>query len=151
MKAGEWIGISLAVSLGLALGLIAYTFHYAKGSSYLTNDPAACMNCHVMKEQYDGWSRSSHRTAATCNSCHAPSGFVGKYVSKAENGFWHSFAFTTGRFKDHIRIKPRNLAIVEQSCRNCHQGVIHSIEPGGREPSQRLSCVNCHSGVGHMK
>jgi cytochrome c nitrite reductase small subunit len=39
---------------GLLVGLGLYTFVYAKGASYLTNDPAACVNCHVMNEQYDG-------------------------------------------------------------------------------------------------
>jgi cytochrome c nitrite reductase small subunit len=44
------IAISLlaAVILGVAVGLAAYTFIYAKGYSYLTNNPAACANCHVM-------------------------------------------------------------------------------------------------------
>ena len=36
--------------LGIALGLGAYTFAYAKGWSYLTNNPQACANCHVMNE-----------------------------------------------------------------------------------------------------
>ena len=33
----------------------AFTFVYAKGLSYLTPDPRACLNCHVMYSQYDGW------------------------------------------------------------------------------------------------
>ncbi|HUF79037.1 MAG TPA: cytochrome c nitrite reductase small subunit, partial [Thermoanaerobaculia bacterium] len=37
-----------AVLLGAAAGLGAFTFGYAKGYSYLTNDPAACANCHLM-------------------------------------------------------------------------------------------------------
>ena len=37
------------------MGIGAYTFVYARGASYLTNDPAACVNCHVMREPYDGW------------------------------------------------------------------------------------------------
>ena len=45
--------------LGFVLGGGAYTFIYAKGASYLTNDPKACINCHVMQEQYDGWIKSS--------------------------------------------------------------------------------------------
>ena len=62
--------------LGTALGVGAYTFVYAKGASYLSNDPNACANCHVMTEQLDGWSRGSHRAVATCNDCHTPPGFV---------------------------------------------------------------------------
>lgn len=44
--------LMLVVAIGLALGVGAYTFVYARGASYLTNDPSACVNCHVMREQY---------------------------------------------------------------------------------------------------
>jgi cytochrome c nitrite reductase small subunit len=87
----------LAGLLGCLLGIGGYTFVYAKGYSYLTNDPEACANCHVMREQFDGWTRSSHHGVAVCNDCHTPPGAVPKYVTKARNGFWHSFYFTTGR------------------------------------------------------
>jgi cytochrome c nitrite reductase small subunit len=45
-------GIALGISLGTAIGIGAYTFIYAKGYSYLSNDPGACANCHVMQEHY---------------------------------------------------------------------------------------------------
>ncbi|MGH8065172.1 MAG: NapC/NirT family cytochrome c [Candidatus Entotheonellia bacterium] len=91
----------LAAAMGLAIGVGGYTFLYAKGSSYLTDNPAACANCHIMREHYDGWVKSSHRAVAVCNDCHTPEGFMPKYITKASNGFWHSFAFTTGRFGEH--------------------------------------------------
>ena len=84
--------------LGAALGLGAYTFAYARGWAYMTDDPRACANCHVMNEQYDGWIKSSHRSVAVCNDCHVPHRFVAKYATKASNGFWHSFHFTTGTY-----------------------------------------------------
>jgi cytochrome c nitrite reductase small subunit len=80
--------LALALAVGIAAGLGAYTFLYAKGYSYLTNDPQACVNCHVMRDQYDGWVKSSHRSVAACNDCHTPPGLVGKYATKARNGFW---------------------------------------------------------------
>ena len=46
-------GIILGVALGLAIGVGAYTFVYAQGYSYLTDNPAACANCHVMNDQYN--------------------------------------------------------------------------------------------------
>jgi cytochrome c nitrite reductase small subunit len=76
------------VVVGFAVGLMGYTFVYARGYSYLTNDPSACVNCHVMREQYDGWIASSHRRAAGCNDCHTPHDVVGKWSTKALNGFW---------------------------------------------------------------
>ena len=87
-----WIGVPAGVALGLGL----FTLAYAKGLSYASDEPEACINCHVMREQYDGWIAGSHRAVAACNDCHTPPGTVDKYATKALNGFWHSFAFTTG-------------------------------------------------------
>jgi cytochrome c nitrite reductase small subunit len=140
--------VALAVALGLALGIGAYTFVYARGASYLTNDPAACVNCHVMREQYDGWIAGSHRAAAACNDCHTPPGVASKYATKALNGFWHSFAFTTGRFPEPIRITARNRAVTEAACRHCHAAIVEAIDPGHH--GERLACLGCHASVGHL-
>jgi cytochrome c nitrite reductase small subunit len=142
--------MALGGTAGLALGVGAYTFVYAKGYSYLTNDPAACANCHVMQEYFDGWVKSSHRAAAVCNDCHTPAGLVGKYTTKASNGFWHSFAFTTGIFPDPLRIKPHNRAITEKTCQKCHLDIVQAIE-GPHAESTPLGCVRCHGAVGHPR
>jgi cytochrome c nitrite reductase small subunit len=144
-------GIVLGVSIGLALGLGSYTFLYAKGYSYLLNDPQSCANCHVMQEQFDGWEKSSHRAVATCNDCHTPPGLIAKYVTKAENGFWHSFAFTTGRFHEPIQIKDRNHEVTEKACRKCHEPIVQAIEasPSANHDNQ-TSCLRCHRNVGHL-
>ena len=113
--------VVLAVLAGLIIGLGTYTFIYAKGYSYLTNNPAACTNCHVMQAEYDAWVKSSHRSAATCNDCHTPHNFIGKYAVKANNGFWHSFYFTSGRYPDTIEITKFDQQVTENACRRCHQ------------------------------
>lgn len=142
-------GVLLGATLGLLLGLGGFTFIYARGASYLTDDPAACVNCHVMEEQYAGWLNSSHRAAAVCNDCHAPRDMLGKYSTKALNGFWHSFYFTTGGFPDPIRITGRNARVTETACRTCHEGVVTAIDP---QPSHQgaMSCAACHRNVGHL-
>lgn len=152
MRSATAARIVLGVAIGLIIGVGGYTFLYAKGYSYLSNDPGACANCHIMQDHYNAWLKSSHRSAATCNDCHTPAGFFGKYASKASNGFWHSFAFTSGRFPDPLRIKPHNREITEQACRKCHQEIVEAIE-GLHESSgsAKLSCVRCHNSVGHMK
>src|SRR5918994_87337 len=100
-----------AAALGAALGLGGFTFIYAKGASYLSTDPAGCADCHM------------------------PHDIVGKYAAKASNGFWHSLAFTTGRFPDPLQIKPHNRAITEGACRECHADVVAAIDPvKSREP-----------------
>ncbi|MEW6128556.1 MAG: cytochrome c nitrite reductase small subunit [Acidobacteriota bacterium] len=143
--------IVLGVMVGLAVGLGSYTFIYAKGYSYLLNDPASCANCHIMQEQYDGWEKSSHRSVATCNDCHTPPGFFAKYYSKASNGFWHSFGFTTGRFHEPIQIKPHNRDITEKACRKCHQEIVDAIEnPHAMSEQNETSCLRCHRNVGHL-
>jgi cytochrome c nitrite reductase small subunit len=159
--------ILAAAVIGLALGLGAYTFVYAKGASYLSTDPAVCANCHIMGEHFAAWQRSSHRAAAGCSDCHMPHDLVGKYLAKASNGFWHSLAFTTGRFPDPLLIKPHNRAIVEQACRDCHGVIAAAIDAGEAPPRSAaaggrpqlhdgvgaagvgLSCSFCHTYAGH--
>lgn len=130
------------------LGLGLFTFGYAKGSSYLTNDPNAYVNCHVMQENMDSWNKSSHRKAVVCSDCHTPPGLIPKWTSKALNGFFHSLAFTTGRFPDNIRITPRNFAITDQSCLKCPEDITSGLR-AVRVHADGLSCVRCHANVGH--
>jgi cytochrome c nitrite reductase small subunit len=149
VNAGAAFRLGVAVLLGMAAGVGGYTFVYARGASYLTDDPGACANCHVMTEQLEGWVRSSHRAVAACNDCHTPPGLVAKYLTKAQNGFWHSVAFTSGRFPEPIRITARNRDVTERACRKCHADVVEAIDhvPAA---GQRLSCIGCHRSVGHL-
>ena len=58
MRASQVSIVMVAVILGVALGLGTYTFAYARGWAYMTDDAQACANCHVMNEQYNGWLKS---------------------------------------------------------------------------------------------
>ena len=139
----------LSVGLGILIGLGGYTFYYAEGASYLSNDPKACVNCHIMREQYDGWQKASHHDVASCNDCHTPHELIPKYLSKMENGFWHSTGFTLQNFHEPIQIKPRNSAILQDNCLGCHAELVSQIvvHEGGVEPE--LDCIKCHADVGH--
>ncbi len=143
--------VVLGVLIGAPLGLAGYTFVYARGYSYMTNDPAACNNCHVMREQYDGWIKGSHRAVATCNDCHTPHEPIGKLLTKASNGWHHSVAFTSGEFAEPIRIKAHNLAVTEQACRYCHGDIVQAIDAHASADSgpNPRGCVTCHREVGH--
>lgn len=151
MKAGHAAGFVAILLLGAALGLGGYTFAYAKGWSYLTNDAAACANCHVMNEQYDGWTKSSHRAVAVCNDCHVPHDLVGKYYTKGRHGFWHSYYFTTGAFEEPIRATAKSRDIAEANCRRCHQPVVSAMGTPAHAGSREISCVRCHGSVGHLE
>lgn len=141
---------SFAVAAGLGAGVGSYTFVYARGYSYLTNDPAACANCHVMRDYLDGWTHSSHHSVAVCNDCHTPHEVVGKYTTKALNGFWHSYAFTTGWYPDPLQITPRNRRIAEEACLHCHADVVEAMGAGSRAPGE-TGCARCHGTVGHPR
>ncbi|MGE0452733.1 MAG: cytochrome c nitrite reductase small subunit [Vicinamibacteria bacterium] len=148
---GTPVLVVAAALAGVAAGVGGYTFAYARGGSYLTNDPRACANCHVMNDQFDGWVKSSHRAVAACNDCHTPPGFLAKYVTKAENGFWHSFAFTTGRFAEPIRITARNRRVTESACRHCHAEVVQQMLGGRAGGGREIACLRCHFSVGHRE
>ena len=137
--------------LGAALGLGSYTFAYARGWAYMTDDARACANCHVMNEQYDGWIKSSHRSVAVCNDCHVPHSLIAKYATKASNGFWHSYYFSTGTFPEPIRALPASLAIAETNCRRCHEPVVQAMGTPAHAGSRDISCIRCHGSVGHME
>jgi len=142
------VSIVLALALGILGGLGAFTFGYGEGLSYMSNDPMACVNCHVMQGHYDSWANSGHRHVAVCNDCHLPDHPIGKWITKADNGFFHSLAFTTGDFHEPIRIKARNRRVTQNACLNCHSDFVHSMlpeVPGG----DMLNCIHCHADVGH--
>ena len=142
----------LVVLIGALIGVGGYAFIYAKGYSYLVNDPAACANCHAMNDQYAGWIKSSHHSAATCNDCHTPHNLFGKYAVKASNGFFHSFYFTTGKYPDIIQITKFDREVVENACRHCHSAITQAIDPAsGHGTAEGIHCTRCHISVGHSE
>jgi cytochrome c nitrite reductase small subunit len=152
-----WI---LAVSLGVAAGLGAYTFSYAKGLSYFGTDPRACTNCHIMEPEYAGWQKSSHHGVAVCIDCHLPAAFVPKYLTKTENGYRHGKLFTTQEFEEPITIKPAGLKVLQANCERCHADLVANVLGGAHAPraapeganqaaSEELRCIHCHWTVGH--
>jgi cytochrome c nitrite reductase small subunit len=172
MQRGAVLALVASGLVGMAAGLGVFTFGYARGYSYLTNDPAACANCHIMSEHFAAWSKASHHAVATCNDCHTPHNLLGKYAVKGMNGFWHSFYFTTGRYPDPLRITERNRTVTEHACRYCHAEITDAIDHGPgtisaapetrranllrlsppRAPQRAgepISCIRCHKYVGH--
>jgi len=133
--------------LGGAAGLGAFTFAYAEGASYLSNDPDACVNCHVMREVYDGWNHGTHKAVAVCNDCHTPHTFVAKWYVKGLNGLNHSTRFTLNDFPEPIRITERNRAVAQASCDYCHSVLVNEISHAAAEDP--TDCLHCHAGVGH--
>jgi cytochrome c nitrite reductase small subunit len=139
----------LAGFVGMLLGAGGYTFFYAEGLSYLSSDPKACVNCHIMRSQYESWQKGSHHAVAVCVDCHLPHDFIGKYMAKAENGYHHSKGFTLQDFHEPIMIKARNAAILQENCIACHGELAHQLLSGVAGDPAQVQCVHCHSAVGH--
>ena len=131
----------IAVFLGVFAASGIFTFVSAHGTSYLSNDPAVCVNCHIMQEQYDGWVHGSHHAVAACNDCHLPhDNLVHKLLVKASNGYHHSKAFTLMGFQEPIRIKPGNAEVLEANCIRCHEAMVNETTP----VRARWPCAICN-------
>lgn len=136
--------LSISISAVL-IGIGGYTFIYAKGYSYLLDDPKACANCHIMRENYNSWYVASHRDIP-CNGCHTPHNTFMKYMVKAENGFNHSWAFTLDA-PEFIQIKERSANVVEDNCVRCHKETLSGVNI--QTHKNHVRCSTCHRTTGH--
>ena len=93
---------------GVLAGLGAYAIYMSRPHSYLSDNPAACVNCHIMTPYYQSWNHSSHAAWATCNDCHIPhDNLVHTYGFKAMDGLYHAAVFTFRAEPQTIRIERR--------------------------------------------
>jgi len=161
----RWVAVGVVAMLGASLGIAGFTFQYAEGLSYLSDNPKACINCHVMQEHYDGWLHASHHSNATCNDCHVPHDTViHKYMVKAEQGYRHSKGFTFNDFHEPIQMTPGSREVVVNNCIRCHSEIgadtsVHAVVMGeaylnypelkGEIGLVTADCLHCHSRVGH--
>ncbi len=147
---GRLATAALAALAGTLAGAGGFTFWFADGAAYLSDDPRVCVNCHVMREEYDGWQHASHHAVATCNDCHVPhDSFLAKWAVKGENGLWHSTRFTFQDFHEPIRIRPKNRDVLNDNCLRCHGDFTSALHEGREEEPGALGCVRCHATVGH--
>lgn len=135
--------------VGALVGLAGYTFVYAEGGSYLSKDPKACVNCHIMRPQLDSWQKASHHAVATCVDCHIPTQFPDNLIAKALNGWNHSKAFTLQNFPEPIRITPPNARILQANCLRCHGEITHGIVESAAIGTDAPNCTHCHRSAGH--
>ena len=137
------------LALGVAAGTGLLVLHVSRATSYLSDAPETCMNCHVMTTQYVTWQHSSHASVTTCNDCHVPhDSFVDHYAFKARDGMWHATVFTMRWEPQVIRLSPGAVPVVEDNCRRCHEAVIEDVALADHQ-SGDLRCWDCHREVPH--
>lgn len=128
--------IVLSICAGAILGLAGYIAYASNVTSYLTNDPSACTNCHVMSSYYATWSHSSHATRATCNDCHVPHpSVIAKYYFKAKDGLYHAAVFTAHAEPQVLRPRTASATVIMNNCIRCH-----AAEHGIREDRHGILC-----------
>ena len=145
----------VTILLGIFIGLFLFIIHAARATSYLSDDPKACVNCHVMAPQYATWERGSHGKVTSCNDCHVPQdNFLSKYFFKASDGLRHSFMFTFRLEPQVIQIKEAGKKAVQNNCIRCHANVIHpislrSISNKTIIDEESRYCWDCHRETPH--
>ena len=160
MKENKFLVTIAVVVFVAAIGMFGYTVKASKALSYLSSDPKACINCHVMNTQYATWQHSSHAQRATCIECHLPTnGTLAKYMAKAKDGWNHSVAFTLNTYKNAIKISDDGAKRVQENCISCHASVTSTLVNNSdtyhqfKDPSVATGrrCWECHKGVPHGK
>ncbi len=147
--------LGVLFSMGVLFGLFLLVLHLGRATSYLSDKPEACVNCHVMYPQFATWERSSHGRGTVCNDCHVPhDNIISKYYFKATDGLRHSFMFTFRLEPQVIQIKQAGKNAVQQNCIRCHIDVIHpvSLRSISNQKIQEEGdgyCWDCHREVPH--
>jgi cytochrome c nitrite reductase small subunit len=150
----EW-KLPVVLLLGVSVGLLLLVFHVSRATSYLSDDPVTCVNCHVMGPQFATWFHSRHREVATCNDCHVPhDNIIRHYAFKASDGARHAFMFTFRLEPQVIRIHAAGQRVVQENCIRCHAASIHitqlsEVRGDDVHAEEGLRCWACHRETPH--
>jgi cytochrome c nitrite reductase small subunit len=137
--------VGLSASLGAALGLAVLVARVSRATSYLSDSPETCMNCHVMTDAYVSWGRGSHGRVTVCNDCHVPhENLVSKMAFKALDGTKHSTVFTLRREPEVLRLSATARPVVQANCIRCHRDRLAMIRVAG---ASERACWQCHRGM----
>jgi cytochrome c nitrite reductase small subunit len=119
---------------GKLCGLGCLFLYQMRMHTYLIgDDPAACINCHVMTPYYATWSHSSHFRDATCNDCHVPhQNVIKKYFFKGMDGMKHVGYFLTYSEHQAIRAEDASAEVIMDNCIRCHTQLNQEFVKTGR-------------------
>ncbi|MFI3296498.1 MAG: cytochrome c nitrite reductase small subunit [bacterium] len=148
--------IPLFLLLGVGVGLFGYIVYVARLHTYVSDDSATCVNCHVMASYYDSWQHSSHAVWTNCNDCHVPhTSTVSKYAFKAMDGLYHSAVFTFNAEPDVIRARDGSANVIMNNCIRCHTQLNTEFVNTGMinytqvKEGDGKACWDCHRDIPH--
>jgi cytochrome c nitrite reductase small subunit len=143
---------------GIICGLSGYTVYASRFGSYLSDDPATCVNCHIMAPYYATWNHSSHSRNTTCNDCHVPQdNVVRKWLFKGMDGMRHATVFMMRGEPQVIKALDGSASVIMNNCIRCHEQLNTEFVKAGRMDYQMVkagegkACWDCHREVPHGK
>jgi cytochrome c nitrate reductase, small subunit len=143
---------------GIIAGLGGYAVYMSRAYSYLSDDPSACINCHIMTPYYQSWDHSSHAQWASCNDCHVPQESLFKgYAFKAKDGLYHAAIFTMKAEPQSIRPRDESYEVIMNNCIRCHTELNTEFVDTGMisfcdvKEGKGKACWDCHADVPHTK
>ncbi len=146
---GKW-KVPVIIASGVLTGLALLIIYIGNATSYLSDEPETCINCHVMYPQYSSWQHSSHGRFASCNDCHVPQNNpIDKYLFKASDGLRHSTMFTLRLEPQVIRIKDAGAEVVQKNCMRCHEKMIDHTSLISYKDGSEKKCWSCHEETPH--
>ena len=148
---------TLVALCGVIVGLVALFMYLLRMHTYIIgDDPAACINCHIMSPYYATWSHSSHARDATCNDCHVPNGnMLAHYAFKGIDGMKHVAYFVTRSERQAIEAETMSDEVIMDNCIRCHKQLNQEFVKTGRidymeaKRGEGLACWDCHRNVPH--
>ena len=145
------------VLCGVIVGLGALFAYLLRMHTYIIgDDPAACVNCHIMSPWYVTWQHSSHGRDATCNDCHVPhTSLAAKYFFKGLDGMKHVGYFVTNSEHQAIMAEEASAEVIMDNCIRCHTEINTRMVRTGKidymlaKRGEGFACWDCHRNVPH--
>lgn len=142
---------------GTIIGLVLLFAYTLRLHTYIIgDDPAACVNCHIMTPYYITWAHSSHGRDVTCNDCHVPhQNIAKKYFFKGMDGMKHVAYFVTNSERQAIMAEESSANVIMDNCIRCHTQLNQEFVKTGRinymmaKRGEGLACWDCHRSVPH--
>ena len=157
LSSRKWKIFAIIVG-GIICGLGGYTAYASRFGSYLSDDPAACMNCHIMAPYYATWNHSSHSRNTNCNDCHVPhDNAARKWLFKGMDGIRHAAIFTMRGEPQVIQAVDKSASVIMNNCVRCHEQLNTEFVKTGKisytmvKEGAGKACWDCHRDVTHGK
>ena len=137
--------MAVAIMLGVAAGLGVLLVRISNATSYMSDAPATCINCHVMTDAYVSYQRGSHARVAVCTDCHVPhTNPVADAAFHGYDGARHSYVFTVGTEPQVLGLSSAAVHVVQGNCLRCHGGQLQMVRVAA---TGERRCWDCHTNV----